>query len=187
MSFWHTLGISPTADKAEIRHAYAEKTKICHPEEDPQGFDALHKAFLAAMQYARRNAGTAQLSPAELPQLDNLDFGGVLQADGQNYQRRKKARQAIHRQRVKLVRQQRRMVEQQILEEYAKEQLDQQELYIPLGMGCQEGGQQFDFSGIDDQQPEQADAAQPMDTQPDALPSFEERAWQNTPDGGDWD
>lgn len=59
MSFWSLLGIGPTTDKTAIRHAYAEKTKTCHPEEDPEGFDALHKAFDAAMQYARRNAGRA--------------------------------------------------------------------------------------------------------------------------------
>ena len=44
MNFWEILGISPTTDLAAIRHAYAEKTRACHPEEDPEGFDKLHTA-----------------------------------------------------------------------------------------------------------------------------------------------
>lgn len=55
MNFWQTLGIEPTTDLAAIRHAYAEKTRTCHPEEDPEGFDRLHTAFQEATQYARRN------------------------------------------------------------------------------------------------------------------------------------
>ena len=31
MNFWEILGISPTTDLAAIRHAYAEKTRACHP------------------------------------------------------------------------------------------------------------------------------------------------------------
>ena len=48
MNFWEILGISPTTDLAAIRHAYAEKTRACHPEEDPEGFDKLHTAFQEA-------------------------------------------------------------------------------------------------------------------------------------------
>lgn len=57
MNVWQVLGLEPTADKAAIRHAYAKKTKLCHPEEDPEGFNALHQAFTAAMQYARKAPG----------------------------------------------------------------------------------------------------------------------------------
>lgn len=63
MNFWQILGISPTTDTAAIRHAYAEKTRACHPEEDPEGFDALHTAFSEAMQYARRARRAAPAAP----------------------------------------------------------------------------------------------------------------------------
>lgn len=53
MSIWETLGIQPTRDRQAIRRVYAEKTKTCHPEEDPDGFAALHEAYAAAMRYAR--------------------------------------------------------------------------------------------------------------------------------------
>lgn len=69
MNFWQILGIEPTADTAAIRHAYAEKTRACHPEEDPEGFDRLHTAFSEAMQYARRarRPGTAAPRPEKAP------------------------------------------------------------------------------------------------------------------------
>ena len=63
MNIWQVLGIAPTADKAAIRHAYAQKTKACHPEEDPEGFNALHSAFEQAMRKARSGAQTPALQP----------------------------------------------------------------------------------------------------------------------------
>lgn len=63
MNFWEILGISPTTDLAAIRHAYAEKTRDCHPEEDPEGFDKLHTAFQEATQYARRSRRAAPAAP----------------------------------------------------------------------------------------------------------------------------
>lgn len=63
MNFWEILGISPTTDLAAIRHAYAEKTRACHPEEDPKGFDKLHTAFQEATQYARRSRRAAPAAP----------------------------------------------------------------------------------------------------------------------------
>ena len=35
---WSILELEPTKDVSAIRRAYAEKTRICHPEEDPTGF-----------------------------------------------------------------------------------------------------------------------------------------------------
>ena len=64
MNFWEILGISPTTDLAAIRHAYAEKTRACHPEEDPKGFDKLHTAFQEATQYARRSRRAAPAAPS---------------------------------------------------------------------------------------------------------------------------
>lgn len=65
MNFWEILGISPTTDLAAIRHAYAEKTRACHPEDDPEGFDRLHTAFQEATQYARRSRRPAPAAPQE--------------------------------------------------------------------------------------------------------------------------
>lgn len=65
MNFWEILGIPPTTDLAAIRHAYAEKTRDCHPEDDPEGFDRLHTAFQEATQYARRSRRPAPAAPQE--------------------------------------------------------------------------------------------------------------------------
>ena len=65
MNFWEILGIPPTTDLGAIRHAYAEKTRACHPEDDPEGFDRLHTAFQEATQYARRSRRPAPAAPQE--------------------------------------------------------------------------------------------------------------------------
>lgn len=52
MTFWNILGLAPGADRAAIRHAYAQKVKTVHPEEDPDGFAALHDAFNKALKAA---------------------------------------------------------------------------------------------------------------------------------------
>ena len=54
MNCWNILGIPPQTDLAAIRAAYAEKARACHPEEDPEGFAALHEAYRAAMAQARQ-------------------------------------------------------------------------------------------------------------------------------------
>ena len=35
---WSQLGLPGPSDLSEVRHAYAEKLKTAHPEEDPEGF-----------------------------------------------------------------------------------------------------------------------------------------------------
>ncbi|MCM1217301.1 MAG: J domain-containing protein [Lachnospiraceae bacterium] len=49
---WMILGLELTRDIPAIRHAYAQKTLECHPEEDPEGFMELQNAYQAAMAYA---------------------------------------------------------------------------------------------------------------------------------------
>ena len=49
---WTALGIAPTKDVSAIKRAYAEKARTCHPEEDPEGFLALRRAYQAALAYA---------------------------------------------------------------------------------------------------------------------------------------
>lgn len=57
---WEILGIQPTRDTQEIRAAYAKKSRGCNPEEDPQGFMALRRAYQEALAWA---AGEEQESP----------------------------------------------------------------------------------------------------------------------------
>lgn len=52
MDIWNILGIEPTTDKKAIRRAYAAKTKEIHPEEKPEEFKQLHRAYQAALGYA---------------------------------------------------------------------------------------------------------------------------------------
>lgn len=49
---WSILELEPTRDVSAIRRAYAEKTRACHPEENPTGFMELRQAYQAAMAYA---------------------------------------------------------------------------------------------------------------------------------------
>lgn len=48
------LGIEPTKDKTQIKKAYAEKAKICHPEEHPEEWQILHTAYQNALAYAKK-------------------------------------------------------------------------------------------------------------------------------------
>ena len=65
-SIWIVLGLEPTQNVSAIRRAYAQKTRSCHPEEDPQGFLELRKAYQAALAYAERGTGP-----------DGTDTGGT--------------------------------------------------------------------------------------------------------------
>ena len=51
-AIWTALGLEPTKDASAIKRAYAEKAKICHPEEDPEGFLQLRQAYQAALAWA---------------------------------------------------------------------------------------------------------------------------------------
>lgn len=66
MNFWKLLGLTPDADRAAIRHAYAQKVKEFHPEDDPEGFAALHDAFQKAL---RASAGVVNAEKPQLPPL----------------------------------------------------------------------------------------------------------------------
>lgn len=52
MNIWELLGIEPTTDKKAIRKAYAARTRVIHPEEKPEEFKLLHRAYEAALQFA---------------------------------------------------------------------------------------------------------------------------------------
>ena len=52
-NIWEILGISYTADVSEIKRAYASRARDCHPEDHPEEFNRLQKAYKAALQIAK--------------------------------------------------------------------------------------------------------------------------------------
>ena len=71
-TIWTVLGLEPTKDVSAIKRAYAERAKTCHPEEDPEGFLRLRRAYQAALGYAggtREEPGfsLARPGPDEIP------------------------------------------------------------------------------------------------------------------------
>lgn len=51
---WSQLGLPGPSELSEVRHAYAEKLKTTHPEDDPEGFQRLHSAYRLASRMARK-------------------------------------------------------------------------------------------------------------------------------------
>lgn len=91
MNLWGLLGIEETADKNEIRRAFARQSKKCHPEDDPEGFAELRRAYKLAIKLAEyrdqepyfengetveaeEKAAREQLSEEEPPREEPLDF-----------------------------------------------------------------------------------------------------------------
>ncbi len=62
--FWAELELEPTADIRAIRHAYARRSRDCHPEESPEEFQQLHDAYEAALRWAKQHAAA---EPAPIP------------------------------------------------------------------------------------------------------------------------
>lgn len=61
MNPFDRLGLPPTHDEREIKRAYARELKRCRPDEDPQGFQALHEAYSHCLALAQRaDAGPPQ-------------------------------------------------------------------------------------------------------------------------------
>ncbi len=63
-TMWDWLGIPQTEEIAAIKKAFAEKSKEYHPEEFPQEFQALQKAYHAAMAYAKAQKRAADQNAA---------------------------------------------------------------------------------------------------------------------------
>ena len=56
---WKLLHLEPTRDIQAIKHAYALQTRKYNPEEDPEGFMQLRRAYQAALDYAESGSGNA--------------------------------------------------------------------------------------------------------------------------------
>lgn len=68
MSCWDILGISPTKNKLTIKKAYAHAAALHHPEEDPQGFQAVSRAYKEALAFCQSNSSITQnTDPEEVP------------------------------------------------------------------------------------------------------------------------
>lgn len=50
---WSILGIEVTTNISKIKAAYAKKAKLVHPEEYPEEFQELQKAYKSAIKYAK--------------------------------------------------------------------------------------------------------------------------------------
>ena len=79
--FWEILGLEPTRDFSAIRRAYAEKAKICHPEEDPQGFLRLRNAYQAALDCAENGFSAVQAQSPAKPENPRENKRGEIPTD----------------------------------------------------------------------------------------------------------
>ncbi len=53
MSCWEILGIEPTDDITAIKNAFAAQAKLHHPEDDPEGFQHIRRAYSHAMELVK--------------------------------------------------------------------------------------------------------------------------------------
>ena len=88
---WSQLGLPGPSGLSEVRHAYAEKLKTTHPEEDPEGFQRLHSAYQLASRMARqqkREGGAPQPErppqpTSKPPRPQEISFDELLQDGGE--------------------------------------------------------------------------------------------------------
>lgn len=78
MSYWELLGIPPTDDISLIKKAYAEKSKLYHPETHPEQFQELHRAYKFLVAQCKRKKAMAEKAPADKettsPDLQTLNI-----------------------------------------------------------------------------------------------------------------
>nr|WP_325230917.1 hypothetical protein [uncultured Oscillibacter sp.] len=77
-TIWTALGLEPTKDVSAIKRAYAEKAKTCHPEENPEGFLQLRRAYQEALSFA----GDGEKAPAPPPSPEEPEDQGWSLTDG---------------------------------------------------------------------------------------------------------
>ena len=62
MNFWSILGIQPTNNLKDIKRAYAKQSKVYHPEDDPENFQRLQKAYQEALAWQKSHSGNEETS-----------------------------------------------------------------------------------------------------------------------------
>lgn len=62
MNFWSILGIQPTNNLKDIKRAYAKQSKVYHPEDDPENFQRLQKAYQEALAWQKSQSGNEAVS-----------------------------------------------------------------------------------------------------------------------------
>lgn len=62
MNFWSILGIQPTKNLKDIKRAYAKQSKVYHPEDDPENFQRLQKAYQEALAWQKSHSGNEETS-----------------------------------------------------------------------------------------------------------------------------
>ena len=67
MNDWTILGIEKTNDLRKVKQAYAEKTKLYHPETHPEEFQKLHNAYKRIVAEIRGGADYQQQIQVPLP------------------------------------------------------------------------------------------------------------------------
>ena len=70
-NIWEILGIEPSHDAAAIKRAYAKQTRQYHPEENPEMFLRLRKAYQAAMDFCDSFQQSEHAPEQELIERDN--------------------------------------------------------------------------------------------------------------------
>jgi hypothetical protein len=83
--YWEILGIEPTTNKKNIKLAYAKKLKAVRPEDDPQAFQELRKAYQWALKYCEHEEPYDEYNPdvelAEPAHEYNLIFDETQKTD----------------------------------------------------------------------------------------------------------
>lgn len=62
MNFWSILGIQSTNNLKDIKRAYAKQSKVYHPEDDPENFQLLQKAYQEALAWQKSQSGNEDVS-----------------------------------------------------------------------------------------------------------------------------
>lgn len=71
MDVWGILGIERTADTKVIKRAYAKMLKNYHPEDDPEGFMRLRKAYEAALEQAHTVSEDAEIRVFDISSFED--------------------------------------------------------------------------------------------------------------------
>ena len=76
---WRELGLPGPSDTETIKRAYAQRIKEVHPEEDPEGFQALHRAYQMARRMAtdRRRPSPVFPMPEDRPEPQEPESGDL--------------------------------------------------------------------------------------------------------------